>query len=171
MQPPVLLASKGFNDYFVLHFDEVLHSVHFWQIWPELPFDAKRSEIFAQSWRVQLRQKTVPGKSYLLRAEAADAAGNTRKFMVRVYGGNLNPAHLLINEVNPKGSKSSNNPEVIEFYVQKGGNLGGLMLVFSGAAQKFSGRFIFAPMDVATGDFILLHTRWECKSQKRYTQN
>lgn len=166
VHPPVLRESQGFGDYFVLRFDEALHSVRFWQILPELPFDAQRSGIFGQNWRVQLRGKTVPGRPYLLRAEAADAAGNTRKFMVRVYGANLNPADLLINELNPEGGKSGNNPEVIEFYVRKGGNLAGLTLVYSGYLPKYSGRFVFPPMDVATGDFILLHTRWDATHRR-----
>ena len=166
VHPPVLEESQGFDDYFVLRFDESLHSVRFLQIWPELPFDAGRSAVFGQRWRVQLRGKTVPGQPYLLRAEADDAAGNMRKFMVRVYGTNLNPADLLINEINPKGTKSGNNPEVIEFYVRKGGNIGGLTLVYSGYLPKYSGRFVFPPMDVATGDFILLHTRWDAAHKK-----
>ncbi|WGK69732.1 hypothetical protein P0082_02390 [Candidatus Haliotispira prima] len=158
IHPPVLLEQQGFEDYFSFRFDEPIHSGGFSQIQPELPFDS--ADISGTALEIRLGQKTVPGRSYLLRAWVADAENNTLHFLVRVYGKNLYPARLLINELNPEGSKSSNSPEVIEFYAEEGGNIGGLMFAV-GTKEENKGSFIFPPLDIAAGDFILLHTRWD----------
>ena len=163
IRPPVLLEQQSFDDYFVFRFDEPLATAEFTEIQPELPHSS--TSISEDTLTIRLAQKTVPGKPYLLRATAADANRNTLNFLVRVYGQNRNPARLLINELNPEGSKRSNSPEVVEFYVLQGGNLGGLTFAV-GSLEENKGSFVFPPMDVAEGDFILLHTRWDPEHKK-----
>ncbi len=158
IQPPVLLRQQSFDDYFVFHFNEPIVSATFTNIEPKLPYDSIDFE--GKVLTIRLSKKTIPGKPYLLRASVVDANDNVLNFLTRVYGQNINPAHMLINEFNPEGSKRSNSPEVVELYVTKGGNIGGLTFTY-GSLEENKGSFVFPSMDVASGDFILLHTRWD----------
>ncbi|MEM9423923.1 MAG: hypothetical protein AAF975_03940 [Spirochaetota bacterium] len=157
IRPPVLLEQQVFEDHFIFRFDETLAAGEFAQIHPRLPH--AETSISTNTLTIRLAQRMTPGMPYLVRASVNDGNKNTLNFLARVYGKNLNPASLLINELNPEGSKSSGSPEVVELYVLKGGNLGGLTFTV-GSLEENKGSFVFPLMDVVTGDFILLHTRW-----------
>ncbi len=158
LRAPVLLAQQSLEDHFVLCFDEPLREGRFRDIHPALPLVS--AEVSGSKLHIRLAQKAVPGAPYLLRASVSDLNHNVRNVLLRIYGRNLRPARLLINELNPEGSKSSNSPEVIEFYVLETGNLGGLLFTV-GTREENKGSFVFPPLDVAAGDFVLLHTRWD----------
>ena len=159
--PPVLTSRQSFEDHFILHFDEPLKAASLCKIKPQLAFNPEEvAHISGKTLTIQLKEKTIPGRSYLMQISVADNHYNTLNFLLRVYGKNSNPARLLINELNPEGSKSSNSPELIEFYVLEGGNIGGLTFTV-GSLEENKGDFVFPTLAVSSGDYILLHTRWD----------
>lgn len=122
-------------------------------------FDKKVSSSFNNSSddtiSVKLDDKTESGKKYGLRGTVADNSGNTLSFASMFVGYNENLPKMIISEVRTKMSKLK--VEYIEFYVQQGGNLGGMCLYNSYDGEEK--RYEFPPIDVEKGEFIVLHMR------------
>jgi hypothetical protein len=110
--------------------------------------------------RLHLRfpEPTVAGVEYVLDAGVQDMHGNSLAFLARVYGHNSHPPQLLINELNPRASTA--NPERVELVSLTAGNLAGIAL-YNGSPSNYNSRFIFPPVEIEAGDFIVVHFRPE----------
>jgi len=98
----------------------------------------------------------APGRRYDLEAEARDTHGNTASFDAEFYGYNARTPALLINELTPRGSGS--HPDAVELKCLAAGNIGGVVL-YLGCPEDNDGRFVFPPLEVAAGAFIVLHLK------------
>jgi len=103
------------------------------------------------------------GEPYVAEISVSDNSGNTLSFLFRFTGWNPRIPGLLINEINPRGS--GNNPDCIELYTLKSGNLGGLCLKI-GTVSRYSGQISFPAIEIHDGDFILIHTKSEGTSDE-----
>lgn len=105
-----------------------------------------------------LAEDQIPGMRYRIEGFVRDASGNSMSFMADFYGFNPDLPRVLINEFTTQGS--STHPDLVEFRVLEGGNLAG-MAFFQGLKEDFEALFVFPPLAVEAGDFVLLH----CKPQ------
>ncbi len=103
-------------------------------------------------------EELSPGKLYKAALTVEDPKGNSCHFILPFRGWNPNVPSLLINELNPKGSK--NSPDCIELYASTGGNCAGMAL-FYGSARFHKYRYIFPPLELKKGDYIIIHCRRE----------
>ncbi len=97
----------------------------------------------------------IPGKQYRSEFRIEDKNGNSLSFITNFYGYNPIKPKIIINEFITKGSKT--NPNKIELYVKKGGNLAGLTL-FNGTKNNYDSIYIFPSIDVVTGEYIVIRT-------------
>ncbi len=126
------------------------------QVTPEL--SCRDVTVDGRMVTVTLNGDQAAGREYSLRLAVRDAAGNGLWLLARFYGFNPSPPRLLINEFTTRGS--STHPDLVELKVIEGGNLGGVTFCH-GSAALFAFRFVFPPLTVAAGDFILLHAKPE----------
>jgi hypothetical protein len=103
---------------------------------------------------------TEPGREYALEAAVRDSAGNSLNVVLPFYGPNPQPADLAINELQTR--LSVRNRDALELLVRRGGNLGGIT-VFLGVPLDFDASFTFPDIEVATGDYLVLHCKPEGK--------
>lgn len=87
-----------------------------------------------------------------------DKRGNSTRFILPFWAWNPDLPELLINEFNPEGS--GNNPDCIELFVKRGGDCAGLCLYY-GTKRFYSYRYVLPPLQVETGDYIIIHCRRE----------
>jgi len=88
----------------------------------------------------------------------SDASGNSLSFLYGFSGWNPRVPDILVNELNPRGS--STTPDCIELYAETAGNLGGLCLLV-GTVGNYSAELIFPAVEVAEGEFIVVHAKAE----------
>ncbi len=101
-------------------------------------------------------EKQIPGITYRIKTEATDKHSNSISFIKKFYGYNGNIPTLLINEFTTRGS--GKHPDVVEIYVTKGGNMGGVTF-YNGTKGNFTNILTFPPFTVKKGDFILIHCK------------
>ena len=93
---------------------------------------------------------------HFVEAQVADDAGNHLRFVARFHGLNpLLPA-MIINEFTTRGS--GNNPDIVELRILTDGNLAGATL-YEGVPGNWDQRFVFPSVDVAAGDYVVVHFR------------
>lgn len=126
------------------------------QVTPEL--SCRDVTVDGRRVTITLDGDQAAGREYSLRLAVRDAAGNGLWLLARFYGFNPAPPRLLINEFTTRGS--STHPDLVEIKVMEGGNLGGVTFCHGSAAIN-AFRFVFPPLKVAAGDFILLHVKPE----------
>ncbi len=97
-----------------------------------------------------------PGAAYAVSGIVADAAGNLSSFVLPYWGHNPRPPRLVINELLTEGSAT--HPDAVEFYVASGGECAGLAC-FCGSPHDFDFRYVFPPLAVEAGDYIVLHLK------------
>jgi hypothetical protein len=95
-----------------------------------------------------------PAREHMVEAQVADPAGNHLRFVARFYGVNTHLPALLINEFTTQGS--GKHPDLVELRVLTDGNLAGACLC-EGIAEDWDQRFVFPDVDVAAGDYIVVH--------------
>ncbi len=98
------------------------------------------------------------GEAYTARIAVVDDSGNSLSFLYSFSGWNPRVPDLLVNELNPRGS--GNNPDCIELYTVKGGNLGGLCLRI-GTRNRYSEEIIFPAIEIHDGEYIIVHVKAE----------
>jgi len=98
------------------------------------------------------------GSEYTLRASVTDESGNSLSFLYSFSGWNPRIPGILINELNPRGT--GNNPDCVELFITKGGNLGGLVLLI-GTKNKYRESFLFPAIEVPKGEYIIVHAKAE----------
>lgn len=110
------------------------------------------------SVQVDLDGSQEPGASYALTGAVADGSGNRCDFLLPYWGYNPDPPLLVINELLTEGS--STHPDAVELYVADGGQCAGLTF-FVGVPSDWDVRYVFAPLRVEQGDYIVLHLKPE----------
>jgi hypothetical protein len=95
---------------------------------------------------------------YSLSARVADQAGNTLTFMTAFYGFNPRVPQLQLNEITTQGSSA--HPDKVELLALTAGNTAGVTL-FEGTADFWSQRKVLPPVEVAEGDYIVVHCKPE----------
>jgi hypothetical protein len=98
------------------------------------------------------------GESYYLEGTVRDEWGNTMRFLTRFYGFNPRIPEIVINEFTPRGSAT--NGEKVELVLVAGGNIGGLCL-YNGTPSDPASRFVFPPLELEAGTYIVVHFRPE----------
>ncbi len=99
-----------------------------------------------------------PAREHMVEAQVSDGAGNHLRFVARFYGVNEHLPELLINEFTTQGS--GKHPDLVELRVLTAGNLAGACL-YEGIAGDWSQRFVFPDVEVAAGDYIVVHFKPE----------
>ncbi|PKL23718.1 MAG: hypothetical protein CVV47_12950 [Spirochaetae bacterium HGW-Spirochaetae-3] len=105
---------------------------------------------------VSLGGSQEPGTAYAVSGIVADAAGNLSSFVLPYWGHNPRPPALVFNELLTEGSAT--HPDAAEFYVAADGECAGLAF-FCGAPMDFDFRYVFPPLAVEEGDYIVLHLK------------
>ncbi|GAB1432457.1 hypothetical protein MASR2M29_10820 [Spirochaetota bacterium] len=105
---------------------------------------------------VTLDAEQLPGEAYSISGSIADAAGNMSSFILPYWGYNPEPPKLLINELLTEGSAA--RPDALEFFAMESGNCAGLAF-FVGVPGNYQLRYIFPPLKVEAGDYIILHLK------------
>lgn len=116
------------------------------------------SEKAGDTLTVHFEENTEPGTRYTLAGAAEDANGNSLQFVVYLYGYNPEIPDLQINEFSTR--RSANHPEIVELLVHEDGNLGGVTIT-NGTSRDFNDRYVFPGVDVAAGEYVLVHFRPE----------
>ncbi|MFW5802233.1 MAG: hypothetical protein ACOCVC_09385 [Spirochaeta sp.] len=105
-----------------------------------------------------LDRPTQIGMQYALFAVLEGENGHTAQVMRWGFGYNPRPVDMIMNEVIVRGS--GNNPDAIEILIREGGNLGGSVW-YLGTDQQHDAAYLFPPIEVNTGDYLILHVRPE----------
>ena len=156
--PPILLSAEvtderslhfGFDEEITIHGTSSVIS-------DSLPVESALAE--ENHLEIRFAEDQGIGRSYILRAEVEDAKGNSLSFLYEFSGWNPRVPDLLINELNPRGS--ANTPDCIELYALSDGNLGGLVVLI-GTPGNHSGSITLPTVEIAEGDFILVHPKSE----------
>lgn len=102
-----------------------------------------------------LSAPTEIGVRYELCGIVEDMNGNTLTFSLPFTGYNDNLPCMILTEIRSAGTKAS--PEYIELYVLKGGNTAGVEIwsAYDGKDKAYA----FPPIDVQTGEYIVVHYR------------
>jgi hypothetical protein len=155
-QPPILTAVEARSGNTVaLVFDEPVEL-------REVTFEAPVA-VTAAAWEeeglvVTTDTDLAPGDLYWIDARVEDESGNMSSVLVSVYGLNPELPEVLINEFVCEGT--GRHADWVELLVLTDGNLGGLTL-YEGSPGIWDSRYVFPAMDVAAGDFIIVHFKPE----------
>ena len=106
--------------------------------------------------KVYFYENLKPGQKLAINFCAEDEFGQTVNKSINTQIENNRVPHLLINELRTEYSKP--RVEFIEFKMITGGNLGGLK-VFIAGNYKEPMVFEFLPVEVAEGEYVVLHLR------------
>ena len=87
-----------------------------------------------------------------------DKTGNQTRFITQFHGHNPRVPDVVINEFITQGSSS--HPDIVELLVLEDGNLSG-MCVVEGTKSIWSDRLTLPSVDIAAGDFVLVHFKPE----------
>jgi hypothetical protein len=156
--PPMILSSTTLDERRILIvFDEPVHApILETAVEPVLPvadITPEGNEII-----VTFSEDQSIGVDYILRMSVSDASDNSLSFLYRFSGWNPRVPDILVNELNPRGSSST--PDCIELLAKSPGNLGGLRLLI-GTVENYSAEFVFPAVELAEGEFIVVHTKPE----------
>lgn len=121
---------------------------------------AHKYSIDSSQVKFTLKEPAKRGINYTLSGSLKDDGGNQLTFKLPFCGINESPARLLLSEVRSKHSVSNGEikkAEYVEFYVLKGGNTCGLEVVSGSDGED--NKYVFPDMEVATGEYIVVHYR------------
>lgn len=107
---------------------------------------------------VQFNQVLKPGIEYQAEFKIYDKSSNYLSFICKFYGFNDRIPNILINEFITRGTNS--NPDKVELYILKGGNIGGITL-YSGTRENYDSIFIFPSIEVESGEYIVIRSTSE----------
>ncbi len=158
IQPPVIQSAEVLDNQTIeMRFDEQISSaIENIEIEPELGIASVESD--EKRLIVRFSSSQGIGVSYTMRTEVEDLKGNSLSFLYQFSGWNPHVPELLINEINPRGSKST--PDCVELFVLTDGNLGGLMFVI-GTEGNAIDTLAFPAIEISKGDYIVIHTKPE----------
>jgi hypothetical protein len=150
--PPTLLAISSLDQYSaLLLFDEPINE-------HEVLLQARGNGIASKlveraSLTITFKEAMSLGEALPLEGRVEDCRGNSASFSLLLWAKNTNPPSLLINEISTKGTE--NNPDRVEIFVTKRGNLGGITL-FAGTEKEYTDRIIFPEVWVERGDYLVV---------------
>jgi hypothetical protein len=155
-QPPILTAAEARSRNTVaLVFDEPV-AVREVNLDPEVAVtDAAWQE---DALVLTTVRDLAPGDLYWIDARVEDESGNMSSVLVSVYGLNPELPEVRINEFVCEGT--GRHVDWVELLVLGDGNLGGLTL-YEGSPGIWDSRYVFPAMDVAAGDFVIVHFKPE----------
>ncbi len=156
--PPVIQTAGVLDEQrLAFEFDEqvrvVLEDAH---VDPELEIASVES--IGKQIIVHFATNQVIGLAYTIRLKVEDSQGNSLSFLYKFTGWNPRVPNLIINEFNPKGSKST--PDCVELYALSDGNLGGVELVI-GTEEEYIDSFIFPAIEILSRSYIVIHAKPE----------
>jgi hypothetical protein len=105
---------------------------------------------------VELDGSQRPGEAYAVSGIVADSAGNLSSFVLPYWGYNPEPPRLIFNELLTEGS--AGHPDAVEFFASTGGECAGLSF-FAGLPSDYDLRYVFPPLRVEAGDYVVLHLK------------
>ena len=112
----------------------------------------------AKSVDFRFESAPSPSEEHYVEAQVRDESRNHLRFAARFHGLNeLLPA-MVINEFTTQGSKT--HPDLVEIRVLTAGNTAGACL-FEGTSGDWSQRIVLPSIDVAPGDYIVVHFKPE----------
>lgn len=103
---------------------------------------------------ITLGMNMSPGGQYTVSMTVVDGSGNSLDIIADVYGYNDRIPEIVVNEFTTRGS--ARHPDIVELYVQSGGNIGGLTL-YEGSATNWESRKIFPAVELEAGSYVLVH--------------
>ncbi|MBI9102024.1 MAG: hypothetical protein JEY99_06375 [Spirochaetales bacterium] len=114
----------------------------------------EKLELLESSLTLYLLSPQETGRKYTIQGIARDRSGNSLTFQYHFYGYNPMPPDIIINEFTCQGS--GKHPDLVELKVTERGNIGGMVLC-EGTTDYLEEKFVFPPLDVEAGDYILIH--------------
>ena len=158
LRPPAVASwgPGGARDLVVVFDEEIAEALPGFAASPGPAVASARVGNDGRSVEVALDGDQAPGVAYAVSGIVADRAGNLCSFVLPFWGFNPSPPTLLFNELLTEGTTT--HPDAVEFYVAAGGNCAGLAF-FTGSPVLFDVRYVFPPLDVAMGDFLVLHLK------------
>jgi len=114
----------------------------------------KEMVLSESSISLMLTNPQETGRKYTVQGVVLDRCGNSLTFQYHFYGYNPMPPDIIINELICQGS--GKHPDLIELRVIEEGNIGGIVLC-EGTTDFQDENFVFPPVNVEAGDFILVH--------------
>ena len=103
---------------------------------------------------ISLDSEQRVGEHYAIELCVEDSHRNSTTLVAGFYGFNPNLPRLLINEFITQGS--STHPDLVELFAVSAGNTAGMCL-YEGMPENWDDRIVFPPIEVAAGDFLLVH--------------
>lgn len=154
IKPPVFLgiAVQSSTELELIFQESVEPIAHQFRVIPTIPLI--NIDCTDQGVLLNFQHDANPGGRYHVEGVVQDSAGNRLQFITNFYGFNPEPPDIYINEFITRGSSS--HPDVVELYVASSGNIAGLCL-FEGTADNWSDSFVFPPLPVERGDYIIVH--------------
>jgi len=158
MRPPAVASwgPTGAGEVFIAFDEKIAKAMPGFAVSPGPAVDSVSIGEDGKSVVVRLSEVGEPGSAYAVSGTVSDAAGNLSSFVLPYWGFNPNPPVMLINELLTEGSTT--HPDAVEFFVSAGGECAGLAF-FVGVPADHDLRFVFPPMTVETGEFIILHLK------------
>jgi hypothetical protein len=151
-QPPILVATEARDtDRIALVFDEEVALC-------EAALDPDHA-VVASRWhdgalKLHIEPAMTAGTEYWIDATVEDVAGNISSILVSAWGLNTELPEILINEFVCEGSGT--RPDWVELRVLGAGNMGGMTL-YEGSPGIWDSRYVFGPMEVSAGDYLVVH--------------
>lgn len=153
--PPDLLKIEAISrNSIILEFDEGINFIESSYISRE---NLKIANFLYHNNSIEIVFKSdmIPGHEYCTEFKFEDNYNNYTYFISKFYGFNPIIPTLLINEFICKGTDT--NPDKVELYVKRGGNMAGVTL-FNGVSKSYDSIFIFPDITVNTGDYIVIRS-------------
>jgi len=137
----------------VLEFNEpVMPLPDTWGLTP--PLGLKEMKTRETKLHLFLQEDQLEGAEYMLKISVRDTNRNSMDYLAPFYGHNSRVPEVVINEFITQGS--GKHPDVVELYLKSAGNMAGVAL-YEGVPQDWSHRLIFPSLEVAAGDYIIVH--------------
>ena len=151
--PPVLTGIHVIDEtHLRLEFDEDCEFITPPGIVPSMETSAITCD--GNSLVIEFASPQQPGTQYYIDGSVGDARGNSTDLILHFYGFNPCVPDVLIYEFTTQGSTT--HPDLVELYVRTPGNCAGMCL-YEGTERNWEEMFVIPPIEVETGDFILVH--------------
>ncbi|MCH3908682.1 MAG: hypothetical protein LKE39_06890 [Sphaerochaeta sp.] len=128
-----------------LLFDEDLAS---WSDFSSYPIPLEQVAIQGTAVTLVFREMVPPGSFVTVSGKVKDRSGNSTRFSTSLWGKNQNPATVLLSEFTTKGTEK--NPDRVELYVTKSGNMGGIVITDE------TDRYVFPSLAVWAGEYLVV---------------
>ncbi len=158
LQPPIFKHSDavGPGEIEIEFHEEISASMNECTITP--PMEIERVDCEQNVLRIELKHPLDPGAEYHVSGTVRDVAGNSLKFITKLYGFNPDVPELLLNELTLRGS--GNHPDCVEIETRSAGNLAGVT-IYEGTPGSWDHRLVFPSVPVEKGEYIVVHFKPE----------